>query len=67
MDSAHYERDLVKVNGQGLFSKRKIYNEQRAEWAYKGAIPPGNDRPTDVIAVRASGPPLDGLPVMLVY
>ena len=28
----HYEDELVKVNGQWLFSKRVIYNEQRAEW-----------------------------------
>ena len=29
----HYEDELVKVNGVWLFSKRKIYNEQVAEWA----------------------------------
>jgi len=29
----HYEDELTKVNGAWLFSKRKIYNEQRAEWA----------------------------------
>ena len=29
----HYEDELVKVNGAWLFSKRKIYNEQVAEWA----------------------------------
>jgi hypothetical protein len=29
----HYEDELVKVNGEWLFSKRKIYNEQVAEWA----------------------------------
>ncbi len=28
----HYEDEMVKVNGQWLFSKRVIYNEQRAEW-----------------------------------
>jgi ketosteroid isomerase-like protein len=28
----HYEDELVKVNGEWLFSKRKIYNEQIAEW-----------------------------------
>jgi len=28
----YYEDDLVKVNGQWLFSKRVIYNEQVAEW-----------------------------------
>jgi hypothetical protein len=32
----HYEDELVKVNGHWLFSKRRIYNEQRADWAYKG-------------------------------
>jgi ketosteroid isomerase-like protein len=29
----HYEDEMVKVNGEWLFSKRKIYNEQIAEWA----------------------------------
>ncbi len=28
----HYEDELVKVNGQWLFSKRVIYNEQVAQW-----------------------------------
>jgi hypothetical protein len=28
----HYEDELVKVDGQWLFSKRVIYNEQVAEW-----------------------------------
>jgi len=28
----HYEDELEKVNGQWLFSKRVIYNEQMAEW-----------------------------------
>jgi uncharacterized protein (TIGR02246 family) len=28
----HYEDELVKVNGEWLFSLRKIYNEQVAEW-----------------------------------
>jgi hypothetical protein len=32
----HYEDDLVKVNGQWFFSKRKIYNEGSARWQYKG-------------------------------
>jgi len=31
----HYEDEIVKVNGEWLFSKRKIYNEQVAEWAAK--------------------------------
>ncbi len=28
----HYEDEMEKVNGQWLFSKRVIYNEQMAEW-----------------------------------
>jgi hypothetical protein len=28
----HYEDELVKVNGEWLFSLRKIYNEQIPEW-----------------------------------
>lgn len=28
----HYEDEMVKVNGQWLFRKRVIYNEQVAEW-----------------------------------
>jgi hypothetical protein len=36
----HYEDELVKVNGKWLFSKRKIYNEDRDEWAYKGTSNP---------------------------
>ena len=36
----HYEDELVKVNGQWLFTKRKIYNEGRDEWAYKGGKNP---------------------------
>jgi hypothetical protein len=35
----HYEDELVKVNGQWMFTKRRIYNEGRAEWAYKGGNP----------------------------
>jgi hypothetical protein len=31
----HYEDELVKVDGEWLFSKRRIYNENRNEWAYK--------------------------------
>jgi ketosteroid isomerase-like protein len=34
----HYEDDMVKVDGQWLFSKRYIYNEQVDKWASK----PGN-------------------------
>jgi hypothetical protein len=36
----HYEDELVKVNGKWLFTKRKIYNEGRDEWAYKGGRNP---------------------------
>ncbi len=35
----NYEDELVKVNGQWLFSKRKIYNELVADWVYKGPNP----------------------------
>jgi ketosteroid isomerase-like protein len=34
----HYVDEMVKVNGKWLFSKRRIYNEQVAEWA----APAGN-------------------------
>ncbi len=36
----HYEDELVKNNGKWLFTKRKIYNEGRDEWAYKGGKNP---------------------------
>jgi hypothetical protein len=36
----HYEDELVKVNGQWLFTKRRIYNENRKEWAYAGGRNP---------------------------
>ncbi len=36
----HYDDELVKVNGQWLFSKRRIYNENRKEWAYTGGKNP---------------------------
>ena len=36
----HYEDELVKVNGQWFFSKRKIYNEGSARWQYKAGINP---------------------------
>ena len=35
----NYEDELVKVNGEWLFSKRKIYNEQVKDWVYKGPNP----------------------------
>jgi uncharacterized protein (TIGR02246 family) len=34
----HYEDELVKVDGEWLFSLRKIYNEQVAEWAVGAAV-----------------------------
>jgi hypothetical protein len=34
----HYEDDLVKVDGEWLFARRRIYNEGNAAWA----APPGN-------------------------
>jgi len=34
----HYEDEMVKVNGQWLFTKRRIYNEGVEKWASK----PGN-------------------------
>ena len=36
----HYEDELVKTNGKWLFTKRKIYNEGRDEWACKGGKNP---------------------------
>lgn len=36
----HYEDELVKINGDWLFTKRKIYNEGRDEWAYRGGKNP---------------------------
>ena len=36
----HYEDELVKVKGRWLFAKRRIYNENRAEWAYTGGKNP---------------------------
>lgn len=35
----HYEDELVKVNGEWLFSRRRIYNEQEARWAWQGGNP----------------------------
>lgn len=34
----HYEDDLVKVDGEWLFARRRIYNEGNERWA----APPGN-------------------------
>jgi hypothetical protein len=36
----HYEDEMVKINGRWLFTMRKIYNEGRDEWAYKGGKNP---------------------------
>jgi len=36
----HYEDELAKIDGQWLFTKRRIYNENRDEWAYKGGPNP---------------------------
>jgi 3-phenylpropionate/cinnamic acid dioxygenase small subunit len=36
----HYEDELIKVNGKWLFTKRKIFNEGRDEWAYTGGKNP---------------------------
>jgi len=35
-----YEDDPAKVNGKWFFTKRRIYNEGRDEWAYKGGKNP---------------------------
>ena len=35
----HYEDEMVKVNGEWLFSKRKIFNEQVAAWVAKAVNP----------------------------
>lgn len=36
----HYEDELIRANGKWLFTKRKIYNEGRDEWAYKASTNP---------------------------
>lgn len=35
----HYEDDMVKVNGEWLFARRRIYNEAIPEWASEYANP----------------------------
>jgi hypothetical protein len=35
----HYEDEMVKVNGQWLFAKRRIYNEGVEKWASKPGDP----------------------------
>lgn len=41
----HYEDEMVKVDGQWLFSQRRIYNEAIAEWAAQAMNPVGNPSP----------------------
>jgi len=36
----HYEDELVKIDVQWLFSKRRIHNENRDEWAFKSSNNP---------------------------
>jgi len=36
----HYEDDLVKVKGQWLFARRRIYNEAVPEWASQYGVNP---------------------------
>jgi hypothetical protein len=36
----HYEDDLVKVNGEWLFARRRIYNEAIPEWASQYGVNP---------------------------
>jgi hypothetical protein len=36
----HYEDEMVKVKGQWYFTKRRIYSENRDEWAYKSGKNP---------------------------
>jgi hypothetical protein len=43
----HYEDDMVKVNGQWMFARRRIYNEAIPEWAsqYKNPVTTPNPPP----------------------
>jgi SnoaL-like protein len=36
----HYEDDMVKVNGEWLFARRRIYNEAIPEWASQYGVNP---------------------------
>jgi hypothetical protein len=36
----HYEDDLVKINGEWLFARRRIYNEAIPEWASQYGVNP---------------------------
>jgi len=44
----HYEDELVKVNGEWLFARRRIYNEAIPEWAsqYQNPVKTPNPAPT---------------------
>jgi hypothetical protein len=41
----HYEDEMVKVNGEWLFSRRRIYNEAIPEWASQYLNPVKTPRP----------------------
>ena len=43
----HYEDEMVKVNGQWMFARRRIYNEAIPEWAsqYKNPVTTPNPPP----------------------
>jgi hypothetical protein len=41
----HYEDEMVKVNGQWLFSRRRIYNEAIPEWASQYLNPVNSPSP----------------------
>ena len=43
----HYEDEMVKVNGEWLFARRRIYNESVAEWAsqYRNPVTTPNPAP----------------------
>ena len=56
----HYEDDLVKVNGQWFFTKRKIFNEGSASGSTREpATPPGSELGSGLESVvfSRSGPP----------
>lgn len=58
----HYEDDMVKVNGEWLFSRRRIYNEAIPEWAsqYENPVktpsPPPKFRAPSAPAAAPSAP-----------
>lgn len=41
----HYEDEMVKVDGQWLFSERRIYNEAIPEWSAQASNPVSNPSP----------------------